>query len=243
LPDPGWIGRLVQVRWDELHVRILHPNTSQLLREHLRQKRGGYRIQEEDHPKKMPLSTAQLLRRAEHAGAPIGKLCQLIYQQQGEMGIRRILGVLSLMKKYGAAAVEDACATAIDIGVHEYRFVRRYLERRPHPQMFLRQIDPLIRQRSDLMHELAHIELRHSPARVEVSQSGLLLLSDYSDEQEQEANWFGAALLLPREGSVRLRATRKSPAEIAAYYGVSEALCQWRLRTISVETQMRRAHR
>ena len=143
---PGWIGRLVKVQWDELHVRILHPNTSQLLREHLRQKRGGYRIQEEDHPKKMPLSTAQLLRRAEHAGPPIGKFCQLIYQQQGETGIRRILGVLSLMKKYGAAAVEDACATAIDIGVHEYRFVRRYLERRPHPQMFLRQIDPLIRQ-------------------------------------------------------------------------------------------------
>jgi hypothetical protein len=39
---PGWIGRLVKVQWDELHVRILHPNTSQLLREHLRQKRGGY---------------------------------------------------------------------------------------------------------------------------------------------------------------------------------------------------------
>jgi hypothetical protein len=143
---PGWIGRLVKVQWDELHVRILHPNTSQLLREHLRQKRGGYRLQEEDHPKKMPLSTAQLLRRAEHAGTLIGKFCQLIYQQQGEIGIRRILGVLSLMKKYGAAAVEDACATAIDLGVHEYRFVRRYLERRPHPQMFLRQIDPLIRQ-------------------------------------------------------------------------------------------------
>jgi Zn-dependent peptidase ImmA (M78 family) len=100
----------------------------------------------------------------------------------------------------------------------------------------------LTRQRSDLMHELAHIELRHSPVRVEVSESGLLLLSDYSDEQEQEADWFGAALLLPREGLVRLRATRKSPAEIAAYYGVSEALCLWRLRTTGVETQIRRAH-
>jgi len=30
--------------------------------------------------------------------------------------------------------------------VYEYRFVRHYLERRPHPQMFLRQIDPLIRE-------------------------------------------------------------------------------------------------
>lgn len=58
----------------------------------------------------------------------------------------------------------------------------------------------LTRQRCDLMHELAHIELHHSPARVEVSESGLLLLSDYSDEQEQEADWFGAALLLPAKG-------------------------------------------
>ena len=97
-------------------------------------------------PRKCRSSTAQLLRRAEHAGAQIGKLCQLIYQRQAETGIRRILGVLSLMKKYGAAAVEEACATALDVGVPEYRFVRRYLERRPHPHMFLRQIDPLIRE-------------------------------------------------------------------------------------------------
>src|ERR1700724_679959 len=90
-------------------------------------KHGGYRIEEEDHPKKMPLSTAQLLRRAEHAGAQVGKLCQLIYHRQGETGIRRILGMHSLIKKYGAAAVEDACAAALDISVYEYRFVRRYL--------------------------------------------------------------------------------------------------------------------
>jgi hypothetical protein len=37
---PGWIGRSVKVQWDALYVRILHPNTNQLLREHLRQKRG-----------------------------------------------------------------------------------------------------------------------------------------------------------------------------------------------------------
>jgi hypothetical protein len=135
------LAESVKVQGDALHVRILHPSTNQLLREHLRQRRGGYRIREEDHPKKMPLSTAQLLRRAEHAGTQIGKLCQLIYQRQAETGIRRILGMYSLIRKYGAAAVEDACATALDIGVYEYRFVRRYLERRPRPQMFLRQIE------------------------------------------------------------------------------------------------------
>jgi hypothetical protein len=97
---PGWIGRSVKVQWDALHVRILHPNTNQLLREHLRQKRGGYRIEEEDHPKKMPFSTARLLRRAALAGPQTGKFCQLLYDRQAETGIRRILSVLSLMKKY-----------------------------------------------------------------------------------------------------------------------------------------------
>jgi Zn-dependent peptidase ImmA (M78 family) len=99
------------------------------------------------------------------------------------------------------------------------------------------------RQRSDMMHELAHIELRHTPARVEVSQSGLLLLSDYSDEQEQEADWFGAALLVPRDALMKLRAARKSPAEIAVYFGVSEQLCLWRIHMTGVDTQLRRAWR
>jgi hypothetical protein len=141
------------------HTLTLRPDGSD---QTLTQKRGGYRIQEEDHPKKMPLSTAQLLRRAEHAGTQIGKLCQLIYQRQAETGIRRILGMHSLIKKYGAAAVEDACATALDIGVYEYRFVRRYLERRPHPQMFLRQIDPLIRELTEYR-DFINLKIKEQP--------------------------------------------------------------------------------
>jgi transposase len=47
---PGWIGRVLRVQWDELYVRLLDPKTGQLLREHVRQKRGWYHIKEEDHP-------------------------------------------------------------------------------------------------------------------------------------------------------------------------------------------------
>ena len=60
--------------------------------------------------------------------------------------MRRILGVLSLAKKYGAASVDDACAAALEVGVCDYRFVRRYLERNPQLPLSLRQVDPLIRQ-------------------------------------------------------------------------------------------------
>ena len=142
---PGWIGRVVPVQWDELYVRLLDPKTGQLLREHVRQKRGWYRIKEEDHPKRTPLRTSQLLWRAGRAGAHIGALCDAIHRQQGEVGVRRILGVLSLTKKYGTAAVDEACAAALDMGVQEYRFVRRYLERCPQAPLSLQQVDPLIR--------------------------------------------------------------------------------------------------
>jgi transposase len=143
---PGWIGRVLRVQWDELYVRLLDPKTGQLLREHVRQKRGWYRIKEEDHPKRTPLRTSQLLGRAGRAGSHIGALCDAIHRQQGEVGVRRILGVLSLAKKYGAAATDEACAAALDMGVQEYRFVRRYLERCPQAPLSLQQVDPLIRE-------------------------------------------------------------------------------------------------
>src|SRR5499425_144482 len=152
---PGWIGREVNVQWDELNVRILDPKNGLLLREHVRQKRGWYRIKKEDHPKHMPLQVSQLLWRAGRAGTHIGTLCNLIYNQLGEPGVRRVFGILSLAKKFGSAAVEDACAVALEMGVHELRFVRRYLERAP--QLTLRQVDPLIRE---LVHYRDLINLR-----------------------------------------------------------------------------------
>ena len=143
---PGWIGRRVRVQWDNRHVRLLDPKTGQLLREHLRQQRGGHRIKDEDRPSKTPLGTLQLLARTERAGRHIGALCQGMHRLQGEPAVRRILGLLSLAKKYGAASVDDACAAALEVDVCEYRFVRRYLERRPQSPLSLRQVDPLIRQ-------------------------------------------------------------------------------------------------
>src|SRR6266851_1634181 len=143
---PGWITRIVQVQWDGLHVRLLDPRTGQLLREHLRQARGGHRIKDEDRSKKTPLGTLQLLDRAGKAGAQIGALCRAMHGEQGQTAVRRIQGVLSLTKKYGAASVDEACATALEVGVRNYHFVRRYLERHPQLPLSLRQVDPLIRQ-------------------------------------------------------------------------------------------------
>jgi len=49
--------------------------------------------------------------------------------------------------------------TRFEMGVHEYRFVRRYLERCPQAPLSLRQVDPLIRE---LVHyrDLIHIKTK-----------------------------------------------------------------------------------
>ena len=143
---PGWIGRRVQAQWDGLHVRIMDPKTGQLLREHLLTRRGFHRIKEHDRPSRTPSSTEALLRRAHSAGDHIGTLCEQIHKTDGEPGVRRVLGMLALAKKHGPATVNDAAQAALELGAPNYRFVRRYLERRPPVPVSLRQVDPLIRQ-------------------------------------------------------------------------------------------------
>jgi Zn-dependent peptidase ImmA (M78 family) len=94
------------------------------------------------------------------------------------------------------------------------------------------------RQASTLMHELAHIELKHAPASVSVSPSGLTLISDYSDDQEEEADWLGAVLLLPEVALLHYRSAGLSFDEISNAFGVSSELCAWRCRMTGVEKRM-----
>lgn len=94
------------------------------------------------------------------------------------------------------------------------------------------------RQCSTLMHELAHLILEHIPASVNVSLSGLTLLSDYSDEQEEEADWLGAALLLPQAALLHHRGAGVAISDIATMFGVSDDLCSWRCRMTGVEKRM-----
>jgi hypothetical protein len=148
-PPPGWLGRDIAVQWDGVHVRLLHPTTGALLREHRRQAPGRHAIHPADQPTRTPPTTLTLLAQAARAGTHVGTLCETLHRRDGPTGVRRLLGVLSLVKQYGAAAVDDACAAALELQVADYRFVRRYLERHPAVPLTLRQVDPLIR---DLTH-------------------------------------------------------------------------------------------
>jgi hypothetical protein len=121
---PGRIGTRIPVQWDERCVRLLDPVTGQLLREHVRLSRGRYTPRSEAS-KRTPLT---------------------MHGQDGEIAVRRILGLLTLARRHGAATVDEACAAAFELGAPTYRFVRRYLERHLVPRLTLRQVDPLIRE-------------------------------------------------------------------------------------------------
>ena len=87
-----------------------------------------------------------MLARATRAGKSIGLLCAEIHRREREAGVRRILGVLSLAKKHGAQAIDDACNAALEVGAPNYRFVRRWIDRNPPVPLALCQVDPLIRE-------------------------------------------------------------------------------------------------
>jgi Zn-dependent peptidase ImmA (M78 family) len=98
----------------------------------------------------------------------------------------------------------------------------------------------LRRQRNTLTHELAHITLGHIANRIEVSNSGAILLGEYADDQEQEADWLSGTLLMPRDGILKLRKKGVSAEQIADHFQVSKDLCEWRLRMTGIDRQLKK---
>jgi Zn-dependent peptidase ImmA (M78 family) len=99
------------------------------------------------------------------------------------------------------------------------------------------------RQASDIIHELAHIILGHEPSTLVFSEDGQLATRTFDQRQEDEANWLGWALLLPRDALMSTRRARLATAKIADLYGVTEQLVNFRLRMTGVDAQMRRVRR
>jgi len=68
-------------------------------------------------------------------------------------------------------------------------------------------------------------------------------MSDYSEDAEAEADWLAAAMLLPRDVLIARRRRGDSISAIAEAFGVSDPLCEWRVRMTGVDVQLKRAYR
>ena len=97
------------------------------------------------------------------------------------------------------------------------------------------------RPASNLMHELSHILLGHEPSRIDISEDGLLMLSTFNKEQEEEATWLAGTLLLPREALMHARRSGMTSQAMMKSYGVSSDMLAYRTRMTGVDTQLGRA--
>lgn len=159
---PDRIGREVHVRWDHRCVRILDPDTGQLVREHLRTKDGHFRVHPSDRSPRTPPRVEQLVERARVAGKNTGELCARIAARRHQYAVREILGVLALVKRHGIAWIDACCRAALDREVACYRIVAR-LARRPHEATaLLQQANELIRDLSHYRDVVAHLTERET---------------------------------------------------------------------------------
>lgn len=95
------------------------------------------------------------------------------------------------------------------------------------------------RTRSNQAHELAHIVLDHTLRTLEKIGSMTFLTCDV--EQEEEANWLGGCLLLPRPLLLKAARAGTSPARLADEHDTSEAMARFRLNASGVLVQVGRA--
>jgi Zn-dependent peptidase ImmA (M78 family) len=94
------------------------------------------------------------------------------------------------------------------------------------------------RQNSVIAHELAHIYLGHDLPEAVITDAGHLVPTVYDREQEDEATWFGATLLLPRPALLDMRRRGLPDDDAATRYGVSLELLRWRVRMTGIDYQL-----
>ena len=93
------------------------------------------------------------------------------------------------------------------------------------------------RQASDVMHELSHLFLGHTPSQIILSQDRTFAIKSFDGPQEEEAGWLAGCLLLPRDALVSIHRAGLSQTEACEEYGVSEALLNWRIKTTGINRQ------
>lgn len=91
---------------------------------------------------------------------------------------------------------------------------------------------------SVIMHELAHIALGHELHSASLTDDGHLVPSNYSQDQEDEADWLGGTLLLPRPALLRIRRDGLSDAAAMEKFQTSEEMLKWRFRMTGVDYQL-----
>lgn len=94
----------------------------------------------------------------------------------------------------------------------------------------------VVRQRSALAHELAHVLLEHEPApAVELGER------IWEPAAEREADWLAGCLLIPKSAAIGCAIAGLADGAVARRYGTSRPLATWRLNATGARVIARRS--
>lgn len=94
------------------------------------------------------------------------------------------------------------------------------------------------RRNNSLAHELAHIILEHEPAHVFHTPDGHMMMNEYNEIHEEEADCLAGALLLPRDALLQAIRQGMSDTVLARHFGVSAALLRMRRNKTGIDKQL-----
>ncbi len=128
LPAPLYSEVIVRIY--KLEIEIFDQKTLTLLRRHIKSSRpGSVKMEEADRIFNPSRKTDLFFEQAEKIGPKTKELCELLFQEQGRVGQRKMRGVLSLARRHRADLIEKACSLAIDRHVRSSKIVRELVER------------------------------------------------------------------------------------------------------------------
>ncbi|MBI3485888.1 ImmA/IrrE family metallo-endopeptidase [Candidatus Daviesbacteria bacterium] len=98
--------------------------------------------------------------------------------------------------------------------------------------IYLAKNEPPKRQLFTVAHEIGHVVLDHKKTQDVFYRHQASSFNGADLEEEKEANFFAASLLIPKELVKRFWSIHKDIELIAAYFGVSRSAAFWRLKNL-----------
>lgn len=98
----------------------------------------------------------------------------------------------------------------------------------------------IYRQESDLMHELSHVICEHETPDNRRIDGIEILLRNYNEQQEKEAEWLGGCLQLPRDALLWHIKRNCNVKDLSELFSASETMVKYRIYSTGVKRQASR---
>jgi transposase len=127
LPAPLHQEVIVRIYADE--IEIIDPRSMEKIRTHQKSHRAGeVKMEPEDRIFNPSRQTDYLLSKAKSIGPNTRRLCDLLFEEQGRIGQRRMQGIVNLARRYEACHIEQTAHEAIEMGLRSYKAFCRLVD-------------------------------------------------------------------------------------------------------------------